>query len=126
MPKRVLDEGAPDLEDPLLVAEAGRAAVDLGLEAMLAPLGTGLELLDEELRDVREIDRVPVDAEAPCVEPGEVEQLAGELRQAVDLLPHPAQELAPRRIVEVLVARAARDGRRARRAAFAARARRWR
>ena len=103
MTKCVLDESAPDLENPRLIAEAGRNAVDLGLEAMIAPLGTSLELLDEELRDVREIDGITVDTEAPCVEPGEVEQLAGELGQAVDLLPHPAQELALGRIVEILV-----------------------
>ena len=52
---------------------------------------------------MREVDRVPVDAKTPGIEPREVEQLAGELRQAVDLLPHPAQELESRRIVEVLV-----------------------
>ena len=69
MAKCVLDESAPDLENPRLIAETGRNAVDLGLEAMIAPLGTSFELLDEKLRDAREIDRVTVDTEAPCVEP---------------------------------------------------------
>ncbi len=39
----------------------------------------------------------------PGIEPGEVEQLGGELRQAVDLLAHPAEELAPGLLVELLV-----------------------
>src|SRR6266511_3439904 len=101
--KRILDQRAADLEDPLLVAEAGRTAVDLGLEPVLAALGEGFELVDEKLGDPRQIHGLVVDAETTRVEAGEVEQLAGELRQALDLLAHAGEELAAGLLVQVLV-----------------------
>ena len=102
--KGVLDERAADLEDPLLVAEARGAAVDaVPREVVSRPLGARVELLEQELRDLGEVDRVAVDPEAAGVETGEVEQLAGELRQAIDLLAHAPEELAPGRLVEILL-----------------------
>ena len=50
-----------------------------------------------------EIDRLVLDPHPAGVEPGEVEQVRGELRQPVDLLAHRLQELLPRLLVEILV-----------------------
>ncbi len=50
MPEGVLDQRAADLEDPLLVAEAGGASVHLVLDPVPGALGHRVELLDEELR----------------------------------------------------------------------------
>ena len=103
MAERVLDERAADLEDALLVAEPGRGSVHLVLEAVARALRDGFELLDEELGDPRQVDGLALDAEAAGVEPGEVEQLSGELRQPLDLLAHAAEELLLRGVVQVLV-----------------------
>ena len=54
-------------------------------------------------RDPRQVDRLALDAQAAGVEAGEVEELAGELRQAVDLLAHANEELPLRGVVEILV-----------------------
>ena len=100
----VLDQGAADLEDPLLVAEARGAAVDaVPRQLVPRPLGVRAELLEQELRDLGEVDRIAVDTEAAGVEAGEVEQLTGELRQTIDLLAHASEELAPGRVVELLL-----------------------
>ena len=56
MPERVLDERAADLEDPLLVAEAGRDPIHLVLHVVPGALRDGVELVDEELGHAREID----------------------------------------------------------------------
>ena len=64
-------------------------------------LSSRLELLDECLDDPAKIDGSSM---RRCrVEPGEVEELACELREAVDLLAHALEELLLRRLVEVLV-----------------------
>ena len=100
----VLDERAADLEDPLLVAEARGAAVDaVPRQLVPRPLGVRAELLEQELGDLGEVDRIAVDTQAAGVEAGEVEQLAGELRQPIDLLAHAPEELAPGRVVELLL-----------------------
>ena len=78
------------------------------------------------LGDPREVDRLALDAQAAGVEAGEVEQLAGELRQAVDLLAHANEELLLRGVVEVLVVEELEVTRPARRAACGARATRSR
>jgi hypothetical protein len=67
------------------------------------PLCKRVELLEEELGDLCEVDRVAIDAQAPGIEAREVEQLARELRQAVDLLAHAPEKLAPRGVVEVFL-----------------------
>ena len=101
--KCVLDERAPDLEDPRLVAEAGRHAVDLGLEAVVAPLGDEPRTPRRGARDVREIDGVTIDTEAPASSRERSSSSPASLVKPVDLLPHAAQELALRRVVQVLV-----------------------
>ena len=78
--KRV-DESAPDLENPRLIAEAGSRRRRPRARGGGRFLGTSFELFDEEFRDVREIDGVTIDTEAPCVKPGQVEQLAREFGQ---------------------------------------------
>ena len=104
MTQGVLDERAADLEDPLLVAEARGAAVDAVPRQLVSrPLGVRVELLEQELGDLGEVDRIAVDPQAAGVEAGEVEQLAGELRQPIDLLAHAPEELAPGRVVQVLL-----------------------
>ena len=67
------------------------------------PLGVRVELLEQELGHLGEVDRIAVDPQAAGIEAGEVEQLAGELRQPVDLLAHAPEELAPGRVVELLL-----------------------
>ena len=108
MPERVLDERAADLEDPLLVAEPGRAAVHLVLELVAGALRDGVELLDEELGDPRQVDRLALDPQTAGVEAGEVEELAGELRQPLDLLAHATEELLLGRLVESSSSRSSR------------------
>ena len=66
------------------------------------------------------------DREPARVEPRQVEQVGGELRQPRHLLAHRAEELLAGRARPAPGRRAARGSRRARRAACAARARRWR
>ncbi len=103
MPQGVLHQGAPDLEDTLLVAEGRDLGVAGELERVLAGAGDRLELLEEQLGDAAEIHRGPLEMQVAGVEPGEIEELLGELRQALDLLSHADQELAPRRLVELLL-----------------------
>src|SRR5207247_3189702 len=53
--------------------------------------------------EARQVDGLALDAQPACVEAREIEELAGELRQAVDLLAHSAQQLLLRGLVEILV-----------------------
>ena len=70
---------------------------------MVLPLGHGPEFLHHELRDHAQVDRLVLDAHPAGVEPGEIEEVGGELCQPVDLFAHRLQELLPRRLVELLV-----------------------
>ena len=82
----------------------GGAAVDaVAASSCPVPWAQRVELLEEELGDLGEVDRLALDAQAAGVEAGEVEQLAGELRQPLDLLAHAPEELPPGRLVEVLL-----------------------
>src|SRR5205823_8056936 len=77
--------------------------LDRELQRMLAAQGDGRELVGEVLRDLPEGDRLVLEAHWPRVEPREVEQIGGELREALDLLGHRGEKLASRLLVEILV-----------------------
>ena len=64
---------------------------------------TRAELGADDPRDLAEVDGLVLDVHPARVEPGEIEQVGGELRQPVDLLAHRLEELLPRRLVDVLV-----------------------
>ena len=70
---------------------------------MARALREGVELVDEELGDAREIDGLAFDSESAGIEARQVEQLGGELRQPFDLLAHAGEELLPGCLVHVLV-----------------------
>ena len=70
---------------------------------MAAAPGARVELLLQQLRDVPEVDRRMLDPHPAGVEPREVEQVGGELRQPRHLLAHRLQELLARLLVEILV-----------------------
>ena len=103
MPQGVLHQRAPDLEDPLLVAEGRDLGVAGELEQVLAAAGDRLELLEQQLGDPAEIYRGALEMHLAGVEPGEVEELLGQLRQALELLSHANEELVSRRLVELLI-----------------------
>ena len=65
----------------------------------------GGELLAQVRGDLGELDRLDLDPQGPGVEPREVEQVGGELREPLHLLGHRLEELAPGRLVELLVAK---------------------
>ena len=101
--ERVLEQHADHLEHAQLVGARDRAALDRDLDRMAARSATTPELLGDRLRDLAEVDRLVLDPHPARVEPREVEQVGGELRQPLDLLAHRRQELAPRLLVELLV-----------------------
>ena len=103
MPQGVLHQGAADLENPLLVPEGRDLAIAGELERVLAVAGHGLELLEQQHGDSAEIDGRPLEMQVAGVEPGEIEELLGQFRQALDLLAHADEKLASRRLVELLV-----------------------
>src|SRR5215218_3295778 len=94
VPQGVLDQGAADLEDALLVTEGRNLAVDGELERVLTAAGDRLELLEQQLGDPPEIDWSALEVQMAGIEPGEIEELLSELRQALDLLTHADEELA--------------------------------
>ena len=102
MTERVLDECPPDPENPLLVAQ-GRRVAGQDLQRMPARVRDRPELVPQIVRDLGEVDRPSVDAQAPGIQPREVEEILREPLEAVDLLPHRLEELPPRRLVELLV-----------------------
>ena len=53
--------------------------------------------------DLGQADLLVLDPDPSHVHPGEVEQIGGELGQALDLTPRRREELPPRRLVEILV-----------------------
>ena len=99
----VLDEGAPDLQHALLVAEGKRAAVCRDVENVVGLQCHPHELRHCRLRDLVERHDLPLEIEVPCVQTGKIEQLGGELLEACDLLAHRLEELPPRGLVEILV-----------------------
>src|SRR5262245_60852954 len=70
---------------------------------MVEPQGDGGELVDEVAGKIAEGDRLADEPHAAGVEAGEVEQVGGELREALHLLGGGREELRPRLVVEVLV-----------------------
>ena len=70
---------------------------------MAGRLGERRQLVAEHPCGVGKHDLLVLDAEPAGVHAGEVEQVGGELRQAVDLLARRREEARPRLLVEVLV-----------------------
>ena len=86
-------------------AEHDAPVVDLHLERVLEPAGDGCELLAQILGDRRELDGLVLEPHRAGIEPREVEQVGGELREPLDLLGHRLEELTPGGLVEILVAK---------------------
>ena len=103
MHERVLDERAADPQDAALVPEGRRAAVRLELERMAGGDGDRPELVGERLRQLAQVDALPLDVHAPGVEARQVEEILRQPLEPVDLLAHRLEELRACRLVEVLV-----------------------
>ena len=95
---------AADLEHALLVAEAASAASVERLERVTGGLrAAASNSSTSSSRDLGQVDRLLLDAEAAGVEAREVEQVGRELRQPLDLLAHRARNSRRVSLVEVLV-----------------------
>jgi hypothetical protein len=99
----VVHECAADLEHAQLVGVGDRLALELERELLSTSRRQHAELLRQGLRDGAEVDGLPLHVHPARIEPREVEQIGGELREPVDLLAHRSEELAPRLLVELLV-----------------------
>src|SRR5262249_38478335 len=101
--KRVLDQDPAELERAQLVGLREDGAVEASGQRVPGRRRHRAELLDQVACQRTEVDGLAVNRESPCVEPGQVEQVRGELGQAVDLLAHGGEEFPSRRLVQVLV-----------------------
>jgi hypothetical protein len=99
----VLDQDPPDLVDALLVGERDRTRSGVPLEPVVAAPAETAELGHQRGGDLREVDRLHFHVQTACVEPREIEEVGGELGQALHLQPHLGEELPPRGVVHVLV-----------------------
>src|SRR5437867_258200 len=85
VPNRVLDQDAADLEDALLVREGHERTFRVDDEHVVGALGDGAKLLADRSGRRRDVDRRARDGELPRVEARQIEEVRGELRQAVHL-----------------------------------------
>src|SRR5581483_560164 len=99
---RVLDEDAPDLHHALLVRDGEDVAVE-HLEWMVRRPRHRREVAGDDAGDLADRERLALDAQLARVEPGQVEQLRGELREARHLVAHAREELESRLLVHLLV-----------------------
>ena len=105
VPHGVVEQGASDLLDALLVAYAPgrrrrRACED---DPAAVPRAEPAELPHERARGRGQVDGLADEADGAGVEPAQVEQVARELRQATHLLAGGLHELDPGLRVEVLL-----------------------
>src|SRR3954454_5957310 len=70
---------------------------------MVRGAGDGAEFLRERVGETDEVDPLALDRQAAGIEAREVEQLRGELRQAVDLLAHGGHELRLRLWIQLFI-----------------------
>ncbi len=103
MENRVLDEDSSDLANPFLVGEREGTRLAVRFERVVPPAADAAELRCERLRGLPEIHRGHFHVQTARVEPGEVEEVGRELREALDLEPHLGEKLTPRFLVHVLV-----------------------
>ena len=92
----VVEQDTDDLPHAVGVAERDRRPLGRAqLQARAAQVGAGAELPRHLARQVAEVDAAGLHHHRPGVELGEVEQVGGQLGQALDLLAHRAHELGP-------------------------------
>ena len=77
--------------------------VDVDHERVPRGVREGGEVLGNDARDLGQPDLLALDPDPAGVHPREVEQVGGELRQAVDLAPRRGEELPAGLLVELLV-----------------------
>ena len=70
---------------------------------MVRGAGDGAELLRQRVSEIDEVEPLALDGQTAGIETGEVEQLRGELGQAVDLLAHGGHELGLGLWIQLLV-----------------------
>ena len=103
MHQGVFEQNAHDLEDPLRIAARAGGSVAGVFKRVLRRQSDAGELLDRGPGEACQVERLGLDVQAPGVEPREVEQVVGQLRQPPHLAGHRLEELPPGRLVELLV-----------------------